>query len=79
MYRELWRGSSGERDVLEGYLFKYNLFCYVLNNCVCNPLLALLSVGAVSGGQGRCVGSGAVLQQLTIVGMAVPAQLVLCS
>lgn len=24
-YRELWRGSSGERDVLEGYSFKYIL------------------------------------------------------
>lgn len=26
-YRELWRGGARERDVLEGYLFKYILFC----------------------------------------------------
>jgi len=81
MCRELWRGSSGERDVGESYLFKYILVLLFFATLLINLFAVscgLSSLWRWSRGPGRCAGSGAVLQQSLAVEMAVAAQLVLC-
>lgn len=51
----LWRGSSWEIEILEGYLFKY-IYCYILNNCICNLLLSLFPVVAILDVRGGVLG-----------------------
>lgn len=61
MYRQLLRGSSGERDVLEGYLFKNILallFFAMFLITVCNLFLALVSVVVILEIRGGVLGLG---------------------